>query len=69
MRNNETQVVHEMKLEELLDQSPAQRPSLQPQDVVEVRMIEERKFGFELIGTVVGTLSSLTLLILRLADV
>lgn len=68
VRDGETEVVHTMKLEELLDRPPARRPSLQAQDVIEVRLIEERKFGLELIGTVVGTLSSVTLLIIRLAD-
>lgn len=68
VRDGKTQVVHEMELDKLLERTPAQRPSLQAQDVIEIRTVEQRKFGLELIGSVVGTLSSVTLLILRLVD-
>lgn len=61
-------VVAEMALDEILDMSPQQRPSLQDGDVIEVRTVEERKFSMNTIGTVVGTLSSVTLLIIRLFD-
>lgn len=67
-RNNEMRVVSEMPLEKLLELSPSERPSLQGQDVIEVRTVQKRKFGFQIISTVVGTLSSLTLLIFRLVD-
>jgi len=61
-------VVAEMKLDALLGMTPPQRPSLQDGDVIEVRTIEKRKFSLNTVGTVVGTLSSVTLLIIRLFD-
>jgi protein involved in polysaccharide export with SLBB domain len=66
--NGETRVAHEMRLSELLEMAPQERPSLQPQDVIEVRSVQTRKFSFETVSTVVGTLSSVTLLIIRLFD-
>lgn len=61
------QVAHEMQLQELLEMNPAQRPTLQAEDVIEVRATEKRKFSFATVSTVVGTLSSVTLLVIRLA--
>jgi protein involved in polysaccharide export with SLBB domain len=67
--NGQTQVAHEMQLETLLNQAPNQRPSLQAGDVIEVRTVESRKLSIRTVGTIVGTLSSVTILILRLARV
>lgn len=61
------QVVHEMRLQNLLEMNPAQRPTLQAEDVIEVRATQSRKFSFSTVSTVVGTLSSVTLLVIRLA--
>jgi len=61
-------VVAEMELNRLLDMTPQQRPSLQDGDVIEVRTVEQRKFSLNAIGTIAGTLSSITLLIIRLFD-
>lgn len=61
----ETRVVDEFKLGELLEMRPSKRPTLKPKDVIEVRAVEERTFSLELIGTVIGTLSSVTLLAIR----
>lgn len=66
--DGETRVVTEMPLSELLDMPPPERPSLQPQDVVEVRNIQTRTFSFETVSTVIGTLSSVTLLVIRILD-
>jgi len=67
--NGQTQVAHEMQLKTLLNQAPNQRPSLQAGDVIEVRTVESRKLSIRTVGTIVGTLSSVTILILRLARV
>jgi len=61
-------VVAEMNLDAILGMTPQQRPSLQDGDVIEVRTIEKRKFSLNTVGTIVGTLSSVTLLIIRLFD-
>ena len=61
-------VVAEMELNRLLDMTPQERPTLEDGDVIEVRTIEKRKFSLNTFGTVVGTLSSITLLIIRLFD-
>jgi len=61
-----TRVVSETRLGTLLSQGPSQRPTLQAGDVVEVRTIESRKFSFSTVSTIVGTLSSVTLLVLRI---
>ena len=66
--DGETRVAHEMRLSELLQMRPQERPSLQPQDVIEVRNVQTRKFSFQLVSTVVGTLSSVTLLVIRIFD-
>lgn len=62
----EARVVHEMRLDELLDRPPSRRPSLQPEDVLEVRTVEQRKFSFQTLTSVLGTVSSLVLLGLRI---
>ncbi|NBC86180.1 MAG: hypothetical protein GVY25_08315 [Bacteroidetes bacterium] len=67
-QNGETIVAHEMELQDLLDRRPAARPSLQPHDVIEVRTIETRTFGLRTIGSVVGTLSSVALLVIRVLE-
>lgn len=59
-------IAHEMSIDELLEMPPDRRPSLQPQDILEVRTIENRKFNFQTVTSVVGTLSSLVLLGLRI---
>lgn len=61
------QVAHEMQLQELLEMNPAQRPTLQGEDVIEVRATQKRKFSFSTVSAVIGTLSSVTLLVIRLA--
>jgi len=61
-------VVAEMELNRLLDMRPQERPSLEEGDVIEVRTIEKRKFSLNTFGTIVGTLSSITLLVIRLFD-
>lgn len=66
--NGEPRVVSEMQLGDLLEMPPPQRPSLQPEDVVEVRTVQSRKFSFQTVGTIVGTLSSLTLLVIRVFE-
>jgi len=66
--NGQTQVVHEMRLDALLEMRPSQRPMLQAEDVVEVRTIQKQKFSFQRVSTIVGTLSSLTLLAIRIFD-
>jgi len=66
--NGEPRVVSEMQLGDLLEMPPPQRPSLQPEDVIEVRTVESRKFSFQTVGTIVGTLSSLTLLVIRIFE-
>lgn len=66
--NGEPRVVSEMQLGELLEMPPPQRPSLQAEDVIEVRTVQTRKFGFQTVGTIVGTLSSLTLLVIRIFE-
>jgi len=63
-----TRMAHEFKLTELLEMRPDERPLLQPEDVVEVRTVESRSFGLNVVGTIVGTLSSVTLLVLRIVD-
>lgn len=62
----ESRIVHEMELDELLDMTPNRRPSLQPEDVLEVRTVERRKFSFQTFTSVLGTVSSLVLLGLRI---
>jgi hypothetical protein len=62
------EVVNELTLSKLLDLTPSQRPSLQAQDVIEVRTIEQRRFSFSTVSAVIGTLSSLTLLVIRIFD-
>jgi hypothetical protein len=57
-----------MRLSELLEMPPQERPTLQPQDVIEVRSVQTRKFSFETVSTVIGTLSSVTLLVIRIFD-
>lgn len=64
----QTEVVHEMKLDQLLEMRPSQRPMLKAEDVIEVRTIEKRKFSLQRVSTIVGTLSSLTLLAIRIFD-
>ena len=66
--SGQTEVVHEMKLDKLLEMRPSQRPMLQAEDVIEVRTIQKQKFSFQRVSTIVGTLSSLTLLALRIFD-
>jgi hypothetical protein len=66
--NGDPRVVAEMNLDALLGMTPQERPSLQDGDVIEVRTVEKRKFSLNTVGTVVGTLSSVTLLIIRLFD-
>lgn len=66
--DGETRVAHEMRLSELLEMPPPERPSLQPQDVIEVRSVQTRKFSFETVSTVIGSLSSVTLLIIRIFE-
>jgi protein involved in polysaccharide export with SLBB domain len=66
--NGETRIAHEMRLSELLEMPPQERPTLQPQDVIEVRSVQTRKFSFQLVSTVVGTLSSVALLVIRIFD-
>ncbi|MEF8797728.1 MAG: hypothetical protein V5A48_14835 [Salinivenus sp.] len=66
--NGETRVAHEMQLSELLEMPPSERPALQPQDVIEVRSVQTRTFSFQTVSTVVGTLSSLTLLAIRIFE-
>jgi hypothetical protein len=66
--DGETRVVTEMRLSELLAMPPPERPFLRPQDVVEVRNIQTRKFSLETVGTVIGTLSSVTLLVIRIFE-
>jgi len=68
-RDGETRLIDELEMAELLEMRPADRPQLRGEDVIEVRAIENRTFGFSLVGTVVGTLSSVTLLVLRILDV
>ena len=67
-REGQSRVAHELELEELLDMPPGERPSLQPNDILEVRTVEKRAFSFRTFSTVVGTLSSVTLLIIRFSD-
>lgn len=62
----ESRVVHELKLDELLGMTPSRRPSLQAEDVLEVRTVEKRKFSFQTFTSVLGTVSSLVLLGLRI---
>jgi hypothetical protein len=57
-----------MRLAELLEMPPQERPSLRPQDVIEVRNVQTRKFSFQTLSTVIGTLSSVTLLVIRIFD-
>lgn len=66
--DGETRVAHEMRLSELLEMPPPERPSLRPQDVIEVRNVQTREFSLRLVSTVVGTLSSVSLLIIRIFD-
>lgn len=66
--DGETRIAHEMRLTELLEMPPQDRPTLQPQDVIEVRSVQTRKFSFQLVSTVLGTLSSVTLLVIRIFD-
>jgi len=66
--DGETRVAHEMRLSELLAMPPPERPALQPQDVIEVRSVQTRTFSFQTVSTVVGTLSSLTLLAIRIFE-
>jgi hypothetical protein len=67
-RDGETRLIEELEVAELLEMRPAERPQLQGEDVIEVRTIENRTFGLSLVGTIVGTLSSLSLLVLRLLN-
>jgi protein involved in polysaccharide export with SLBB domain len=64
-----SRVAHELELEDLLDMPPDERPSLQPEDILEVRTVEKRGFSFRTFSTIVGTLSSVTLLIIRVSNV
>lgn len=66
--DGETRVVTEMRLSELLEMPPPERPFLRPQDVIEVRNVQTRKFSLETVGTVIGTLSSVTLLVIRIFE-
>ena len=62
-------VVFESTMEELLSTPSNRRPSLAADDVVEIQSIQRRRVGFQTISTVVGTLSSLTILALRIFNV
>lgn len=64
----QTRVAHEMDLDELMDMRPSRRPTLRGGDVLEVRTVEKQKFDFERFGSILGTLSSLVLLGLRIFD-
>jgi hypothetical protein len=66
--NGRSRVAHEFELQELLERSPDERPALEAGDILEVRTIEERSFSFRTFSTIVGTLSSVTLLIIRFSD-
>ena len=66
--NGKTRVAHEMQLSELLEMPPPERPSLQSQDVIEVRNVQTRTFSLQTVSTVLGTLSSVTLLVIRIFE-
>ena len=63
-----SRIAHEFELQELLERSPDERPALQAGDILEVRTVEKRSFSFRTFSTIVGTLSSVTLLIIRVTD-
>lgn len=66
--DGDPQLVREIQLNDLLELPRSQRPALQAGDVLEVRTKEERKFSFETVTGVLGTVSSLVLLGLRIFD-
>jgi hypothetical protein len=59
-------LVFERSLESVLA-SPASTPALSDGDVVTVELVQSRRFGWRDAGVVVGTVSSVALLVIRLA--
>jgi protein involved in polysaccharide export with SLBB domain len=66
--NGASRVALDETLSDILAMGPNRRPSLEGGDVVDVTVVEDRTFSIGTLSTVVGTLSSLVLLGLRLFD-
>ena len=49
-------------------QEGANYPRLQPNDVLSIEVKRRRKIGFQVISSIVGTTSSIILLVLRLTE-
>lgn len=59
--------IYQRRLQELAE-GVQDYPSLQEEDIVEIRTEQRRRFSFSTLTTYVGTASSLVLLVLRLVD-
>jgi len=65
--NDKRRQIYSVRVDDLLKDG-ASYPQLQPEDVVEVKVRERRSVGIALIGTIISTASTVTLLALRLAS-
>jgi len=65
---NDRRIVYEERLDDMLEAGPDSYPTIRDRDVVEVNTRTKRRFGFQAISTVVGTVSSVALLTIRLID-
>ena len=64
---NQRSMTYQASLDELLTQQ-AIYPTLEDEDVLQVETISRKRLGWRDIGTIVGTVSSLVLLALRVSD-
>jgi len=64
---NSRQRIYRRDITKLLEEA-AEYPTLQPQDIVEIEIRERRSFGLRTVSAIIGTISSITLLALRLTS-
>jgi len=65
--NAQRRNVYRERVEAILEDS-AQYPALQENDILAIEVEERNRIGFRLISSIVGTASSITLLIIRLTS-
>jgi len=64
--NGDMKMIREMELGRLLEMNRNQRPVIEGGDVIEIRTVRRRTFSIQTVATIVGTLSSVTLLAIRI---
>ncbi|HHP7239791.1 hypothetical protein [Longibacter sp.] len=65
--DNDRRQIFEQRVDDILAEGSTY-PPLQPRDIIEIEVRERRAIGLQLIGTLVSTASTVTLLILRLTS-